>query len=65
MINIEDGEEVIVVGTIYKEMALKPNVLEEYENEIALDARADIKTVILEDYTADDDHLILEDESGM
>ena len=31
---MENGKSVFVVGTVYKEMALKPNVLEEYENEV-------------------------------
>jgi DNA polymerase delta subunit 2 len=54
-----DTSGVVVIGTVYKEQRLKPNILEEYAQD------RDVKApVALKSYISRDDSLILEDESG-
>jgi len=59
VIALKVGEHVGVVGTIYKDQKLKPNVLDEFTNDFGA-----VPKPILENYCADDDALLLEDESG-
>lgn len=56
---LRDGEEFIVVGTLFKDSSLRPSVLESYEKD-----RNIIPQMLLPKYVHDDDVLILEDESG-
>jgi len=59
VIALKIGEKVGVVGTVYKEQKLKPNVLDEFTNDFSA-----IPADRRENYTSDDDMLLLEDESG-
>ena len=54
------GEEFVLIGTLYKEMQLKPSVLDEFKD------FANISSVVkpLQNYTSGTDFLILEDDSG-
>ncbi|GBG66496.1 hypothetical protein CBR_g63079 [Chara braunii] len=59
VLNLEEGVECAVIGTIYKHMQLKPSILDEYAKE-----RSNVPLVTASKFVRDDDHLILEDESG-
>ena len=59
IIGLKVGERVGVVGTLYKDQKLKPNVLDEFSNDVGAVPQAK-----RENYAADDDSLLLEDESG-
>lgn len=50
--SIETGQPVVVVGTLYKEMKLKPCILDEYTKQSAAGAGARAH------YMADDDYLV-------
>ena len=54
------GEDCILIGTLYKEMELKPSVLDEFKD------FANISTVVkpIHNYQSDSDFLLLEDDSG-
>ncbi|KAK9833520.1 hypothetical protein WJX81_000749 [Elliptochloris bilobata] len=59
ILDLPEGQEVAVVGTIYKEMKLKPSILDEYNKERGLEnltGRAKL--------AAPDDTLVLEDASA-
>jgi DNA polymerase delta subunit 2 len=51
------GSARVVVGTLFKEMKLKPNVLEEFADD-------EHKLERLANYVGDDDTVLIEDESG-
>ena len=55
-----EGEECVLMGTLYKEMSLKPSVLDEFKD------FAGVNTVVspVENYTSPGDFLLLEDDSG-
>lgn len=36
VLELEEGKECIVVGTLYKQMKLKPSILDEYSKEVEL-----------------------------
>lgn len=55
----EEADDCIVLGTLYSEMKLKPNVLEEYTRDPLAPAAP-----ILAKYCGPDDTLIIEDETG-
>ncbi len=62
----EREKKYVVVGTVFKDMKLKPNILQEYTQE-----RSDIKDFVLESLSlssgnrlSDDDSVVLEDVSG-
>lgn len=55
----EDAEDCIVLGTLYADMKLKPNVLEEYTRDPLAPAAP-----VLTKYCSPDDKLIIEDETG-
>ena len=55
----DSGEEVVVVGTLYKEMALKPSILDEYTKERAL-----AEQLGRTKFTQSDDSVVLEDEGA-
>lgn len=62
IIDISENEQVIIIGTIYKEMTKKPSVLSEIENSSNI---SDILTMNThENITSDTDYLVLEDETG-
>ena len=57
IVELEKDKESIVIGTLYKEMKLKPQILDEYLKTPGLDEGR-------VNFTAEDDKLVLEDESG-
>lgn len=59
ILGLEEGEECIVIGTLYKQMQLKPSILDEYAKE-----RSVAPLVSVHNFMHANDHLILEDESG-
>lgn len=59
ILGLEEGEDCIVIGTLYKQMQLKPSILDEYAKE-----RSIAPLVSPHNFVHDDDYLILEDESG-
>ena len=59
VLELVEGERCVVIGTLYKDMRLKPIILDEYVKDYDKSA---VKT--LEKYTRDDDRLELEDESA-
>ena len=58
---IEEGQSVVVIGTLFKNQALKPNILKEVGEENAASNQNDDKAV-LDKYIDDSDELVLEDE---
>jgi len=58
VIEVKNDAPACTIGTLYKEMKLKPNVLHKLNQEQALG------TEKFKDYTSDDDTLYLEDETG-
>ena len=59
MLELQDGEDCIVLGTLYKEMKLKPSILDEYVKDLGLPRPLpDAK------FTSPDDSLLLEDEGA-
>lgn len=59
ILGLEGGEKCIVIGTLYKQMQLKPSILDEYAKE-----RSIAPLVSPHNFVHADDYLILEDESG-
>ncbi|WCJ34011.1 DNA polymerase delta small subunit [Euphorbia peplus] len=59
VLQLEEGKECIIVGTLYKHMKLKPCILDEYSKE-----RSAVPLVKPHNFMHPDDHLVLEDESG-
>ncbi|KAK3010098.1 hypothetical protein RJ639_012438, partial [Escallonia herrerae] len=59
VLDLEEGKQCIIVGTLYKDMKLKPSILDEYSKE-----RSATPLVKPHNFTHPDDYLILEDESG-
>lgn len=55
----EGGEDVTIIGTLYKEMKLKPSILDEYVKDRALGAHVGRTRFI-----SSDDRLILEDDGS-
>ena len=60
-VQVRAGEEWVCIGTLYKNMALKPSVLAEYKDERGISAAI---LVPAGHFTSDDDSLLLEDDSG-
>lgn len=58
VIEIKSETQVCTIGTLYKEMKLKPNILQKLSQDQALG------TEKFRDYMSDDDVLFLEDETG-
>ncbi|XP_024369612.1 DNA polymerase delta small subunit [Physcomitrium patens] len=56
---LEEDKACVVIGTLYKQMQLKPSVLDEYSKE-----RSVVPLASPNKFTHKDDYLILEDESG-
>jgi len=59
ILEIPTGQKCFVVGTIYKEMVLKPNILDEFTNKDAAPADA-----LRRNYVDEKDYAIVEDDSG-
>eukprot|EP01018_Ginkgo_biloba_P029266 Gb_31965 [translate_table: standard] len=59
ILGLEDGKECVVIGTLYKQMQLKPSILDEYSKE-----RSVVPLVKPYNFMHPDDYLILEDDSG-
>lgn len=59
ILGLEDGKECIIVGTVYKQMQLKPSILDEYSKERSVTPIAQPHN-----FMHPDDYLILEDDSG-
>ncbi|XP_078438148.1 DNA polymerase delta small subunit [Wolffia australiana] len=59
VLDLEQGKECIVTGTIFKHMKLKPKILDEYSKE-----RSVVPLVKPHNFVHLDDNLIMEDESG-
>jgi hypothetical protein len=66
-VNLEFGDEILAVGTVYKDMKLKYNILLEYTKERYIDPDIpdlpeDVNT--MRHRTSDKDFIYLEDETG-
>ncbi|KAK9829526.1 hypothetical protein WJX72_006332 [[Myrmecia] bisecta] len=59
ILNLPEGQEVAVVGTIYKDMKLKPSILDDYVKD-----RGVAQLTSNTKFTAPEDVLILEDEAA-
>lgn len=59
---IQKGEDIVVMGTIYKEMRLKPDILEEYAKERITQVRKTVSTYVSEG--REGEVTLIEDESG-
>lgn len=62
VLDLKEGEECVITGTLYKEMRLKPCVLDEYGKDLTLGV--DLRRENTKKFTQDDDSLILEDEGA-
>ena len=60
VLDLKEGEECVVMGTLYKDMKLKPSILDEYVKE----AGAKASEVAAKKFVSDDDSLVLEDEGA-
>lgn len=58
---MKPGRPVAVIGTLFKEMKLKPNILNEFTNERSVGVGP---PKIMDNYCAEDDVIVLEDTSG-
>ena len=61
---LDEGAEIAIVGTAFKEMAKRPDVLAEYQDLFAAADAADAAADAAESYASADDAIVLEDESG-
>lgn len=59
ILDVRENNDVVVIGTIFKDMKLKPSVLEEYTRERGLPAE-----LMKESLCSEDDKVVLEDESA-
>ncbi|BAT85343.1 hypothetical protein VIGAN_04287800 [Vigna angularis var. angularis] len=59
VLELEEGKECVIVGTLYKHMKLKPRVLDEYSKQKSV-----VPLVKPHNFMHSDDYLVLEDESG-
>ena len=65
VLDLKEGEERVLMGTLYKDMKLKPCILDEYVKEAGVSASA----VAIEDakkttFVGEDDSIVLEDEGA-
>jgi DNA polymerase delta subunit 2 len=58
-LDIKQDQKCVIVGTLYKDMKLKPSILKEYAREVFAEV-----TEELNNYVSEDDMMILEDEYG-
>lgn len=61
IIDLHEGKEQVAVGTIYKEMNQKPNILEEFASDKTIGIAM---PKVQDNYCSDDDEVFLEDHSG-
>ena len=61
VLDLVDGQDCILVGTLYKEMKLKPSILDEYATRDLSLPRAAVSAA---KFVAEDDALVLEDEAA-
>ncbi|CAL8463006.1 g2540 [Coccomyxa elongata] len=59
ILDLPENQEVVVIGTLYKEMKLKPSILNEYNKERGIETLTGHTS-----FVSDDDSLVLEDESA-
>lgn len=59
VLDLKEGEECVVMGTLYKEMKLKPCILDEYTKEVGLGSEVGSGK-----FVSDDDSVVLEDEGA-
>ncbi|ESW34328.1 hypothetical protein PHAVU_001G143200 [Phaseolus vulgaris] len=59
VLELEEGKECVIVGTLYKHMKLKPCILDEYSKQKSV-----VPLVKPHNFMDSDDYLVLEDESG-
>lgn len=52
MIDLEDGERVIIIGTAFKDMPLRPSVLDEYRDEATLQGETPIVAIGMDKYSS-------------
>lgn len=57
VLGLEQGKECVIVGTLFKNMKLKPCILDEYSKERSVPVKS-------HNFVHEDDYLVLEDESG-
>lgn len=60
ILEVKSNERCIIVGTVYKEMKLKPNILDEYHAREKYEAPPPVRSK----YHQPDDTIIMEDQSG-
>lgn len=60
LLDLQSGKKCVVIGTFYKEMKLKPNILDEHNAREKYEAPPPERSK----YNADDDSAVLEDHSG-
>ncbi|KAG5458281.1 MAG: DNA polymerase alpha/epsilon subunit B-domain-containing protein [Olpidium bornovanus] len=74
VLDVRPGEVCYIIGTVYVDMTLKPNILHDVANEVGLLTHADVVSAFYlhhvaappprSKYTGDGDSVALEDESG-
>ncbi|RHN47965.1 putative DNA-directed DNA polymerase [Medicago truncatula] len=57
VLGLEEGKECVIVGTLFKNMKLKPCILDEYSKQRSVPVKS-------HNFVHEDDYLVLEDESG-
>ena len=60
ILDLKEGEECVVMGTLYKDMKLKPSILDEYVKDAGLGSAETSAAK----FVSDDDSLVLEDEGA-
>ncbi|CAM9590090.1 unnamed protein product [Ascophyllum nodosum] len=61
LVNMQKGEDWVVIGTTYKAMKLRPSILNEFKEDRGISMAV---VTPLGSFTSEDDSLVLEDESG-
>eukprot|EP01132_Coremiostelium_polycephalum_P005331 gene5331-6649_t len=62
ILQIKPGDESIIIGTIYKEMELKPSILKQYAQ--SRDLQLPQTPALMDSYVGEKDSLVFEDETG-
>ena len=63
-LDVEPGTEAVIVGTLYKDMKKKPNILNEMERDLFEEKKAPTEEEASDKYIGEGDTLMIEDESG-
>lgn len=61
VLDLKEGEECVIIGTLYKNMKLKPSILDEYGKDLSLGVELNS---LKQKFTQEDDSLVLEDEGA-